>query len=208
MRMLRPILLLLIALCWYGEAVSGEAWETRVREGDIIFHTSRSSQSLAIQRATGSRYSHMGIIFIRNGAPVVYEAVQTVRYTPLKRWTARGEGGHFVVKRLADADRILTAEALGKLRRAAAMFEGRPYDLTFEWSDDRIYCSELVWKIYERALGIQIGSLQRLREFRLDDPAVRKKMKERYGNAVPRDEKVISPAAMFDASNLTAVLQR
>jgi hypothetical protein len=32
------------------------------RNGDIIFHTSRSAQSVAIQLATQSRYSHMGIV--------------------------------------------------------------------------------------------------------------------------------------------------
>jgi hypothetical protein len=113
-----------------------------------------------------------------------------------------------VIKRLAGADRILTAEALGKLRRVAGTFEGRPYDLTFEWSDDRIYCSELVWKIYERALGVQIGKLQRLREFRLDDPAVRRKMKKRCGTAIPVNEKVIALCAMFNAPNLIVVQQQ
>lgn len=113
-----------------------------------------------------------------------------------------------MIKRLANADQALRAEALVMLKKVARTFEGKPYDLTFEWSDDRIYCSELVWKVYERALGIRIGELQRLREFRLDDPAVRGKMKERYGNAVPLDEPVIAPGAMFDASNLTLVTQQ
>ncbi|VTR45020.1 Orthopoxvirus protein of uncharacterised function (DUF830) [Serratia fonticola] len=45
-----------------------------VQDGDIIFHTSRSAQSLAIQQATGSRYSHMGIIVLRDGKPYVFEA--------------------------------------------------------------------------------------------------------------------------------------
>jgi hypothetical protein len=63
-----------------------------VREGDLVFHTSRSSQSQAIQRATGSKYSHMGIVLFRDGKPFVFEAVQTVRYTPLERWLARAEG--------------------------------------------------------------------------------------------------------------------
>lgn len=208
MRFSRTILIVALIALLPAWNASGGQLETVVKDGDIIFHTSRSSQSIAIQRATGSRYSHMGIIFIRNGVPLVFEAVQTARSIPLKTWTARGAGGHFVVKRLADADRILTAEAVGKMRKAAKAFEGRPYDLTFEWSDDRIYCSELVWKIYERALGIEIGALQRLEEFRLDDPAVRKKMKERYGTVIPLNEQVISPAAMFDASNLTVVLQQ
>jgi uncharacterized protein YycO len=150
----------------------------------------------------------MGIIFIRNGAPMVYEAVQTVRYTPLKTWIARGEGGHYVVKRLSDPDRLLSNAAIGKLKQQAKTFEGKPYDMTFEWSDERIYCSELVWKIYDRALGIKIGALQRLRDFRLDDPVVRRKMKERYGNAVPLNEPVIAPGTMFNAASLKIVLQQ
>jgi len=190
---------------WYAY---GEPLASVVKDGDIIFHTSQSSQSLAIQRATGSRYSHMGMIFFRNGSPMVFEAIQTVRYTPLKKWIARGEGGHFVVKRLKEASNLITRTALGKLRSQTHMFEGKPYDLTFEWSDERIYCSELVWKIYERALGIQVGALQHLRDFRLDDPAVQKKMKERYGVAVPLNEPVIAPSTMFNASNLTIVLQQ
>jgi hypothetical protein len=41
-----------------------------------------------------------------------------------------------------------------KLRQTAEGFLGRLYDLTCDWSDDRMYCSELVWKSYDSALGI------------------------------------------------------
>src|ERR1700704_3182300 len=71
-------------------------------DGDIIFQTSRSGQSRAIQLATHSRYSHMGIVFLENGKPVVLEAVQPVKWTPVAKWIARGEGGRYVVKRLRD----------------------------------------------------------------------------------------------------------
>src|SRR5688572_18487970 len=71
-----------------------------LRDGDIIFHSSRSAQSAAIERATRSPYSHMGVILHRDGKPFVYEAIATVRYTPLATWTARGDGGKYVVKRL------------------------------------------------------------------------------------------------------------
>ena len=74
-----------------------------LRDGDLIFHTSRSAQSLAIQRATHSSYSHVGIVFLRDGKPFVLEAVATVRYTPLAQWTARGSQGTYVVKRLKSA---------------------------------------------------------------------------------------------------------
>jgi len=193
-------LLVLLALSGCGKSVTDQ-----VRDGDIIFHTSRSPQSGAIQKATHSKYSHMGIIFLRDGNPFVFEANKTVQYTPLEKWIARGEGGHYVVKRLRDANRVMPPDAVAKLRRAASEFQGAPYDHTFEWSDNRIYCSELVWKIYDRGMGIRIGRLKKLRDFDLSDIAVKTMMKERYGNHVPMEETVISPGEMFSSDVLKVV---
>jgi uncharacterized protein YycO len=149
----------------------------------------------------------MGLVLYRSGQPYVLEASSTVRYTPLRAWIARGVGGHYVVKRLADADQRLARDSVTKLRGVAETFRGRPYDLTFEWTDSRVYCSELVWKAYQRALGIQIGRLQQLREFDLSDPAVKERIKQRYGSSVPLDETVISPASMFADANLVTIIE-
>jgi hypothetical protein len=176
---------------------------TPLRDGDIIFHASRSAQSAAIQRATHSPYSHMGVILFRDGEPFVFEAIATVRYTPLAQWIARGDVGRFAVRRLK---RALSPAEMSKLRGAAADYVGKHYDLYFEWSDARIYCSELVWKMYRDAAGIEVGSLQKLREFDLGDPAVKAKMRERYGRNIPLDERVISPASMFDSPLLQTVI--
>ncbi|MBN1255892.1 MAG: YiiX family permuted papain-like enzyme [Deltaproteobacteria bacterium] len=177
------------------------ASEYQPQNGDIIFHASQSSQSLAIQKATKSQYSHMGIIFLQNGTPFVFEAVGPVKFTPLRDWVARGNGKHYVVKRLANAQEVITKEAANRMVEVGELFEGKPYDLYFEWSDNRVYCSELVWKIYKQALNLEIGELQTMAEFDLTDPLVQKKIRERFGDSVPKDEKVISPAAIF-ASNL------
>jgi len=180
----------------------------QLRDGDIIFQTLRSELSIPIQKATHSPYSHMGIVFFRNGSPHVYEAIKTVQYTPLRKWVDRGEGSHYVVKRLREADRILTSQAVKKLRQAGAKFQGKPYDSFFEWSDNRIYCSELVWKIYDRGFGIRVGKLQKVRDLDLSDPIVKTRMKERYGNKVPMDETVISPDEMFSSDLLVTVIQK
>jgi uncharacterized protein YycO len=195
--MMRATFVLLV-LCLAKLANAGDV----LRDGDIIFHSSKSSQSAAIERATNSPYSHMGVILHRGGKPFVFEAIVTVRYTPLERWTARGDGGKYVVKRLKAG---LSPAQTKKLRASAAAFEGKPYDLYFEWSNDRIYCSELVWKMYQRALGLEIGARQKLREFDLSAGMVKAKMRERYGSRVPLDEPVISPAAMFESALLEAV---
>jgi hypothetical protein len=199
---LAALLSSLLIACNVGHVAQG------LRDGDIIFQTSKSGQSLAIQRATNSPYSHMGLVVFRDAKAFVFEASATVRFTPLKAWIDRGDGHHYVVKRLRDADGLLTPEVLEKARVAAGTLQGRKYDLTFEWSDDRMYCSELVWKVYQRALGVEIGELQKLRDFRLDDPAVRAKLRERYGRNVPLDDPVISPAAMFAWPGLVTVVER
>jgi hypothetical protein len=182
------------------------AFENQLRDGDLIFHTSQSAQSRAIQLATHSPYSHCGILYRQQGAWQVFEAVQPVKLTPLASWVARGQGGHFVTKRLRDANSALTPAALARLRAAGQPLLGRGYDLAFGWSDERIYCSELIWKVYERGLGRRLGTLQQLRDFDLSHPAVQAKMRERYGNTLPLNETVISPVSIFNSPELRTVL--
>lgn len=176
-----------------------------IQNGDLIFQTSLSSQSKAIQLATKSKYSHCGIIYKEKDNYYVFEAVQPVKTTPLDKWIARGKGGHYVIKRLKNADEVLTAGAIRKMKQVGKSFKGKDYDLTFEWSDDKIYCSELIWKIYQRATGIEIGKLEKLSDFDLTNEIVKAKMKERYGDKIPMNEPVISPAAIFDSELLKTI---
>lgn len=176
-----------------------------LKSGDLIFQTSLSGQSIAIQLATNSKYSHCGLIYKDGNDYFVLEAVQPVKRTRLDKWIARGQDGKYVIKRLKNADQVLTPETLAKMRQVVDKFIGKNYDLTFEWSDDKIYCSELIWKVYERGAGIEIGKLQKLNDFDLKNDAVKNKMKERYGDNIPKDEIVISPVSIFDSELLTIV---
>lgn len=194
------LLSLLVFVSCYSETKSPE-----FRNGDIIFHVSKSGQSKAIQLATGSKYSHMGMIYKRGEKFFVYEAVQPVKLTPLDQWINRGDRAHYVVKRIKNAEEILTPKALEKMKQAGEKYAGKDYDLYFEWSDSKIYCSELVWKIYKEALNIEIGKLEKLGDFNLSNKAVKQKLKERYGDDIPKEEFVISPAAMFNSNELVTV---
>lgn len=177
-----------------------------LKNGDLIFQTSQSAQSQAIQLATKSKYSHCGIIYKDEGKYFVFEAIQPVQKTPLDKWISRGKDSHYVVKRIKNADKILTEANLAKMMTAAKKLEGKDYDLYFEWSDDKIYCSELIWKIYKEGTGLEIGKLQELKDFDLKNPAVQSKLKERYGNNIPLHENVISPGAMFESDLLMTVI--
>lgn len=179
----------------------------KVQNGDIIFQTSKSNQSKAIQLATKSKYSHMGIIYKIEGQLYVYEAIQPVKLTLLKDWIARGENGHFVIKRLKNADKILIPATLHKMKQVGEQYKGKSYDIYFEWSDDKMYCSELVWKIYKEGANVEIGQLEQLSDFDIKNKVVQQKMKDRYGNNIPLNEKVIAPSQMFNSSKLEMVIR-
>lgn len=177
----------------------------RFQDGDIIFQSSQSGQSLAIQLATHSKYSHVGMLFQRDDKWMVLEAVQPVKATPFKQWIQHGDDQHYVVKRLKNAKKILTPEVLEDMKAIAESWVGKNYDLHFDWSDERIYCSELVWKIYHRTTGLSVGKTQKFKEFDFDHPEVQRILKARYGEDLPLESTVISPGAIFESDLLFEV---
>jgi hypothetical protein len=176
-----------------------------LHEGDIIFQTSGSAQSKAIELATHSRYSHCGILYKKNGAFYVYEAVQPVSIAPLEQWISRGKGQECVVKRLKGSDTLLTADVISNMKDAGSAFSRKNYDAYFEWSDERIYCSELVWKIYDRGAHIQLCKPSKLKDFDFSNPLVKQKLEERYGSNIPLEETVVSPADLFNSKLLYTI---
>jgi len=208
------LILVVIGILFYGLILMADedrhadlADKIELHDGDIIFQTSKSSQSKAIQLATMSKYSHMGMIYKKDDKFYVFEAIQPVKLTPLSDWIKRGKKGHYVIKRLKNAESILTPEKLERMKSIGKKYIGKSYDIYFEWSDDKIYCSELVWKIYKEATGIEIGKIQKLSDFDLSNELVRKIMKQRYGEKIPLDEKVISPVSMFESEELITVFE-
>jgi hypothetical protein len=179
------------------------------QSGDIIFQSSHTGQSLAVQLATHSPYSHCGMIWWEGGNCYVLEAVSPVKVTPLEEFITHGDGGHYVIKRVSGLrEKISMVEFIQKLDETfAEKYKDKPYDIYFGWGNDKIYCSELVWKLYKETTGLEVGKLQKLKEFDLTNPIVKKKLKERYGNHIPYEESVISPASIFDSPLLETVAE-
>ena len=201
----RLFVILLIGIMVIGSLWAYKPNDIEIKDGDIIFHTSKSEQSKPIQIATKSIYSHCGIIYKKGNDLFVYEAVGPVKLTPLKEWIARGKNNSYVIKRLKNSEKLITPGVLSKMKTVGDQLKGKPYDDTFEWSDNKIYCSELIWKIYQRGAGIEIGKLQRLKEFDLSNKIVKAIIKKRYHGKIPRDEIVISPGSLFDSELLVTI---
>ncbi|MCL4065843.1 hypothetical protein M3484_04600 [Pseudomonas sp. GX19020] len=161
--------LLLSALA--GQAESFTDW----RNGDLIFHDSNSSQSAAIRLATGSPYTHMGIVRVSTGEITVIEAGRTVTETPLAAFIARGTGEDYAVYRLRD----LSKSDAGRALEAAMAFAGRPYDIFFRLDPDALYCSELPFHAFGN-VGISLGQVQQFGELSINTPEGRALFLDRW----------------------------
>ncbi len=176
------------------------AAEPRLAAGDLVFETSSSPQSAAIQWATASPWSHVGIVEVSRGGTFVIEALGKVSRTPWKAWRRRAaHGGDLLVLRPRGLDAAQRWAAVAE----AKTFLGRPYDARFGWGDDRIYCSELVVKAYERGAGISLGRRERLRDLRL--AGIERAAARRWGGPIPEDLVLVTPASIATDARLARV---
>ena len=107
---------------------------------------------------------------------------------------------------MKNAETVLTPATLQKMKDYSQNFMGKEYDAYFDWSDTRIYCSELIWKIYKNGANIELSKLKQLKDFNLTDEKVKKVLKERYGNNIPLEEKVVAPSDLVDSDLLKTVI--
>lgn len=201
MKFLRIAVLSAFALL--SSALADETTKYALQEGDIVFTSSARGQGRAIIDATGSRYTHCGIVLIQNGKMMVLEAVEPVSITPLERFVSFTVPGTFMARRLkfpVEPAAYKAAKAWGK------SMVGKKYDHQFLWDDERMYCSELVWKIYKKA-GVRLCEPNQLGDYALDKPSVRQAIVEKYGSLekLPKNEKVVAPSDLALSALLVEV---
>lgn len=194
------VLLVAIAIplrSWLIEPLSAQDTPiTDVREGDVIFQTSQSSQSPLIQIGTRSHITHCGIVVIKDGKPFVLETLKTLVITPLDKFIARGKDGKYWLKR-SDRENI---------KIEYAHYLGKPYDLAFSFDNDIYYCSELVYDIYKKQLGIelckpkQVGDYLILGTDKLDK--IENTMQRR---GITKEQYAVAPVDVFESEYLHSV---
>jgi len=204
---MRNLLILFLIVCStaYGQTTN---FRSDLKEGDLIFQRSMGPQSMLIAAATHSDYTHCGILFFVAGQWQVLEAVEPVKYTPLDEWIKRGKDRHFVIKRLKDRDKSLTPAIITRMKQEGNTMLKKHYDLLFSWTDDKLYCSELIWKLYKHNTNLEVGTTAELKDFDLSNPAIQLEMTKRYGKNIPYHEKVISPDAIFKSPLLLQVTSK
>ena len=115
--------------------------------GDVIMQSDEfKGSAAAIKTLTLSKYNHVGVVIEINDNLYIAEALATVRYTPIDVYIERGKDyKHLRLKK------ELTDIQKKKITKSIKKHKGKKYDPFLSWSDDRMYCSELVAKVYEDA---------------------------------------------------------
>lgn len=167
------------------------AWQN----GDIVFTSSSGAQADAVKAATNSIWTQTAIIYLKDGKPMVLEAVQPVQTLSLQKYLDRGNDRKHIFMRLKKPH-TLDATFLPKSRLWAAKHLGKNYDSRFQWSDTTMYCSELVWKIYSEAADVKLCELKQVRDYNLTHPKVAALIKQRYGSITKLNltEKIVAPS--------------
>lgn len=199
----RPLALVLIL--WGLSGCSAQNLP-ELKAGDLILQDAPSGQSAAIRLATGSEYTHVGIVLEKNGELVVYEAVGPVKITSVKKYIKRDADGPITILRFVDQAR-LEVGGLDSLEAVAEAYMGRPYDVFFDWDEEKLYCSEFVWKVYQKGLNVDLVGLRPLRDYHLDSPEVLEKIQERYGESVPLDQLMVAPSDLLSSPYLQIVTE-
>lgn len=191
------ILIVAIAIplrSWLIEPLSAQdAPITDIREGDVIFHTSQSSQSPLIQIGTRSHITHCGIVVMKDGKPYVLETLKTLVLTPLDKFIVRGKDGKYWLKRSDKED----------IKIDYAHYLGKSYDFAFSFDNDIYYCSELVYDIYKRQLGIELCTPKQIGDYLILGTDKLDKIEEAMSRrGITKEQYAVAPVDIFESEHL------
>ena len=170
------------------------------KNGDIIFSQTKGSQAAAVTMATNSVWTHTAIIYIKNDVPMVLEAVQPVQVISLESYLKRaGSLTKHSFKRLKNT--TFDETTLSNSLKWAKKHIGKDYDGKFQWSDSTLYCSELVWKIYNECAKIKLCKVKQIKDYNLEHPKVKNLIIKRFGSLdrLNKEEKMVAPSDIYNS---------
>jgi hypothetical protein len=144
-----------------------DRWGRKVlREGDIVFRRADAKLlfgyfpfSRFVANASGSPYSHTGIVALEKDGPVVYDTTKAgVRRQPFAVWILDNTGP-LGVKRLKPEFQSRIPDVIQYCRRVYE--EQVPFDYNLDLDDRELYCVEMTEKAF-RAAGLTLSQPIRL----------------------------------------------
>lgn len=158
-----------------------------LKEGDLLFQISKSSQSPLVALATGSVYTHCGILVEKQGKWYVLEATGPVKLTPLRQWCDKGRFKHVISRRVLEKPPKIQYK----------QYLGQAYDWAFKFNNGKMYCSELIYVIYKEQFGIELSKPCKIGDFNL--LGMGKVMKRR---GMDKNQLAVAPSDLLRSEHL------
>jgi len=135
---------------------------------------------------------------------MVLEAIQPIQIISLENYIKRGGPKAVHCFKRLKAPSLIKNNGLSRAAEWAKKHVGKDYDGRFQWSDQTLYCSELVWKIYHQCADLMLCPIRRVKDYNLQHPKVKKLIQDRFGsiNKLNLEEKVIAPSDIYDSKLL------
>lgn len=171
----------------------------KFRDGDIIFQEGDGERSKHIAAVTESSVTHCGLIIIDKNRVMVLEADDKVVKTPIEEFIACGKDKKFALARIED----LPEDKASKIIKEGMKYLDQPYDNKYQWDDEYLYCSELVYKAYQKGAGIELCPFVKLGDLKYRGHE--EYMGKIMGGAPSLDLKMITPAGIFKSEKLNMI---
>jgi len=142
--------------------IQWDKWgRTVLKEGDIVFRRGDAKVlfgkfpfSKWMANASGSPFSHTGVVAIEDGEPIVYDTTHSsVRRQPFAIWILDNVG-QVGVKRLKAEHRSRIPQVIAFCRKL--FVEQPPFDFELSLDDKAYYCLEMTEKAF-RAAGLTLS---------------------------------------------------
>ena len=117
----------------------------------------------------------------------ILEASKTVRLTPFAKFIGFAKNENWTVKRPNQ-----------KLEKSISYskYMGMPYDLEFKFNNGKMYCSELVWLVYQDQ-GVELCKPRKVSSFICTRiPRVKKLMQKRN---ISMEQTAVAPVDLYKA---------
>lgn len=192
--------LVLALVLFFTASASG----LELKVGDVLLQPRQCWSCTLIEEQENSIYSHIGMVIQVEPELKVIDALGTVKLQDFEAFDSGTQKDQKIsVRRLVreDAVQYLQENKHEFLNYYLQMFDGLKYDHDFLWNNfdenghEKLYCSEMLTKLLQGFLGIEVGT-RRMKFDKNRDQWIR------YFRGTPPDGKIGNSPAVFEQSHL------
>lgn len=164
--------------------------QSELQAGDIVFQLTSTRRAPLIEVTTLSQKTHCGIVVEKKGKLYVLEAISTVQLTPLDKWINRSKDGKWWAKRYQDIP----------FNAKYKEYVGASYDNAFKFGNKQWYCSELVYDIYKRQLGVELCKPKLMSDYHVT--GLKKVKAEMQRRGIQPGQLMVAPVDIYNSTLL------